>query len=129
MVEWQKMNPFKKASEWIIWRNNQKAAAAVAENQRVKLLPVENRPFNHARIKEDEAPQLHVLSSAGNKGDNATDGSAQEEEKQDDASSGNEHFSPSSMEDNLEDENLGDALDRMLNSSSSLSPVNGTAQN
>jgi hypothetical protein len=56
-----------------------------------------------------------VLSFEGNKGDDATDGRAQERDKQDDASSvDNEHFSPSSLEDNL-----GDALDRMLNSSSS----------
>jgi hypothetical protein len=39
--------------------------------------------------------------------------------KGDDTEDGNEHFSPSSTEDNLtEEDNLGDALDLLLNSSS-----------
>jgi hypothetical protein len=41
---------------------------------------------------------------------------------------GNEHFSPSSIEDNLAEDSLGDALDRLLNSSSSVSPLNGKTQ-
>jgi hypothetical protein len=49
MEEWQRLNPFKNASEWIIWRNNQKAEAGVAKNREVKLLPFETRPFNCAR--------------------------------------------------------------------------------
>ncbi len=77
----------------------------------MKLLPFETRPFNYARLKEDEAPQLHSLSFGGNSGNGEEDG--------------NEHFSPSSMEDNVNDDNLGDALDRLLNASSSVSPVNG----
>jgi hypothetical protein len=47
-----------------------------------------------------------------------------ERNKGDDAEDGNEHFSPSSIEDNL-----GDDLYRLLNSSSSVSPLNGTTQN
>jgi hypothetical protein len=49
-----------------------------------------------------------------------------ERNKGDDDEDGNEHFSPSSIEDNLAEDNLGDALDRLLNSSSSASPLNGT---
>jgi hypothetical protein len=114
MVEWQRMNRSGNAREWVIWRNNQKAAAVVAKNREIKLPPVETRPFNYSRINEDEAPHLHVLSFERNKGD--------------DAEGGNEHFSPSSIEDNLTEDNLGDALDRLLNSSSSVSPLNGTNQ-
>jgi hypothetical protein len=120
MGEWQRMNPGKTTSEWIIWRNHQKAAAAIAKNREVKLPPFETRPFNYARVKEDEATQFHVLSFEGNKGDDNTVGSVQEGDNQEEI--GNEHFI--SLEDNL-----GNDLDRMLNSSSSLSPVNGTIQN
>jgi hypothetical protein len=109
--EWMKMKPSMTASEWVIWRNNQKAAAACKKNRKMKLLPHETRPFNYARLKEDEAPQLHALSF--------------KEDNRDDASSvGNEEYSPSSPEDNL-----ADALDQMLNSSLSLSPLNGGNQN
>ncbi len=70
-----------------------------------------------------------MLNFDRSKGDKATNGSIQEGDKQDGASPiGNEHFSPSSIEDNSTEDNLGDALDQMLNSSSSLSPLNGMTQ-
>ncbi len=72
------------------------------------------RSTNYARLKEDEAPQLHPLSFDGNKGDDEEDG--------------NEHFYSSPIEDDVNDDNLGDALDRLLDSSSSVSPLNGKTQ-
>ncbi len=78
----------------------------------MKLLPFETRPFNYARLREDEAPQLHMFSFGGSKGDDEEDG--------------NERFIPSSLEDNMNDDDLGEDLDRLLNSSSSMSPLNGT---
>jgi hypothetical protein len=111
IIEWQKLNPSKGMREWVIWRNNQKAEAEIAKEKKLKLLPFETRPFNYARLKEGEAPQLHLLSFGGSKSDDEGDG--------------NEQFSPSSLEDNTNDDNLGEALDRLLNSSSSVSPVNG----
>jgi hypothetical protein len=75
------------ATEWLTWRNSQREATASASNQKVKLLPLETQPFNYARIKEDEAPQLHALSFKGHQGDNAKDGSAQTRDHLDDVSS------------------------------------------
>jgi hypothetical protein len=121
-VEWQRLNPFKNASEWIIWRNNQKAEARVAKDREMKLHSVETRPFNYARLKEGEASQLHVISVEG-KGDDNSAGIAQEEGDEQ-VESGNEHFSPSSSEDNL-----GDDLDRLLNSSSAVPFLNDTTEN
>jgi hypothetical protein len=114
MVEWQRLNPSKGAREWIVWQNNQKAEAEIAKEKKLKLLPFETRPFNYARLNEDEAPHLHALSFDGNKGDDEEDC--------------NDQFSPSLVEDNMNEDNLGDALDRLLNSSSSVSPLNGTRQ-
>ncbi len=111
MIEWQKLNPSKGMREWVIWRNNRKAEAEVAEEKKLRLLPFETRPFNYASLNEGEAPQLHSLCFGGSKGDDEGDG--------------NEKFSPSSVEDNVNDDNLDEALDRLLNSSSSVSPVNG----
>jgi hypothetical protein len=147
MEEWQRMSPGKTSTEWVIWRNSQKAATAIAKDREVKLLPFETRSFNYARIKEDEASQLHALSfkesrsmryrfnfatpmTSSAQGDEDKDGSAQSRDKQDNASSigKNEHFSPSCIEDDLAEGNLGDDLDRLLKSSSSLSPVNGVNQ-
>jgi hypothetical protein len=111
MIEWQKLNPSKGMREWVIWRNNRKAEAEVAKEKKLKLLPFETRPFNYARSNEGEAPQLHSLCFGGSKGDDEGDG--------------NEQFSPSSLEDNMNDDDLGEDLDRLFNSSSSVSPVNG----
>jgi hypothetical protein len=111
MVEWQRLNPSKGVREWIIWQNNQKAEAEIAKEKKLKLLPFETRPFNYARLNEGEAPQLHSLCFGGSKGD--------------DEGGGSEQFSPSSLEDNMNDDDLGEDLDRLLNSSSSVSPVNG----
>jgi hypothetical protein len=80
MNEWCDKNTGTTASERIIYLNNLKAAAAVAANRKMKLLPFETRPFNYARLKEDEAPLLHLLNFDRNKGDDAEDGK--------------EHFSP-----------------------------------
>ncbi len=118
MVEWQRLNPSKAAREWIIWRNNQKAEAEVAKEKKLKLLPFETRPFNYARLKEDEASQLHVLSLEGNKDDDNSAGIAQEEGDEQ-VEGGNEHFSPSSSEDSL-----GEDLDRLFNSSSAVPFLN-----
>jgi hypothetical protein len=111
MVEWQRLNPSKGVREWIIWQNNQKAEAEVAKKKKLKPLTFETRPSNYARLREDEAPQLHMLSFGGSKGDDEEDG--------------NERFSPSSLVDNMNDDDLGEDLDRLLNSSSSMSPLNG----
>jgi hypothetical protein len=43
----------------------------------------------------------------------------------DDEDDGNERFITSSLEDNVNDDELGEDLDRLLNSSSSMSPLNG----
>jgi hypothetical protein len=55
MTKWCEKKPGM-TSEWVIWRNNEKAATDCAKSQKMKLLPHETRPFNYARIKEDEAP-------------------------------------------------------------------------
>jgi hypothetical protein len=63
-----------------------------------------------------------VISDEGNKGDDSSVGIAQEGGEQ--VESGNEHFSPSSSGDNL-----GDDLDRLLNSSSAVPFCNDMTQN
>ena len=111
MVEWQRLNPSKGVREWIIWRNNQKAEAEIAKEKKLKLFPFDARPFNYVRLTEDEAPQLHMLSFGENIGDDEGDG--------------NERFIPSPLGDNMNEDELGEDLDRLLSSSSSMSPLNG----
>ena len=40
--------------------NAMKAAGTIAPRQKIRLFPKETRPFNYARLNEDEAPHLHT---------------------------------------------------------------------
>jgi hypothetical protein len=86
-------------------RNTMEAADTNAPRQKIRLFPKETRPFNYARLKEDEAPHLHIASNE-HTGDNANE----------EASFETEHYAPSS-----DGSDLGDQMDLLLNGGTRLS--------
>jgi hypothetical protein len=73
------------------------AAAASAPPSKIRLFPKETRPFNYARLQEDEAPHLHTLSRKENASDKVRESAEHAGDKDVNASSEeNELYAPSS---------------------------------
>jgi hypothetical protein len=97
--------------------NAREAAAASAPPPKIRLFSKETRPFNYARLQEDEAPHLHTLSFKENARDKGEESAERASDKKDDASfAETEHYAPSS-----DGSDLGDQMDRLLNGGMPLS--------
>jgi hypothetical protein len=90
----------------------------VPPRQKIRPFPKGTRPFNYARLKEDETPHLHTLSFKEHTSDNAQAGSEHARGKEEESPFGeNEHYAPSS-----DGSDLADQMDRLLNGGTALSP-------
>ena len=66
--------------------NAREAAAASAPPPKIRLFSKETRPFNYARLQEDEAPHLHTLSFKENARDKGEESAERARDEKDDAS-------------------------------------------